>query len=86
MELSRHFKLPGAVIINKGDLNLAYSGKIEELCREQGFELLGSIPYDPLVSQAQRQAKTIMEYAPECQATLALRQIYHKLKTRLETV
>lgn len=86
MDLSRHFKLPGGVVINKGDLNPAYSGTIEALCQERGFELLGSIPYEQQVSQAQRQAKTILEYAPECQASNAIRQIYEKLNQRLETV
>lgn len=86
MELSRHFKLPGAVVINKGDVNPAYSSEIEALSLERGYELLGSIPYEPLVSQAQRQAKTILEYAPDCRASTIIRQIYQKLYKRLETV
>jgi MinD superfamily P-loop ATPase len=83
MELSTHFKLPGGVVINKGDLNQTYSKEIETLCLERGFDLLGSIPYEPLVSQAQRQAKTILEYAPDCQASSAIRQIYDKLSLQL---
>ena len=86
MELSRHFKLPGAVVINKGDVNPEYSSEIEALSLERGYELLGSIPYEPLVSQAQRQAKTILEYAPDCRASTIIRQIYQKLYKRLETV
>lgn len=86
MELSRHFKLPGGIVINKGDLNPAYSNKIESLSLERGFDMLGSIPYEPLVSQAQRQAKTILEYAPDCRASNAILQIYQKLYQRLETV
>ncbi len=86
MDLSRHFKLPGAVVINKADLNPTFVEDINELCRERGFELLGQIPYEPLVSQAQRQAKTILEYAPDCQASHAIRQIYAKLNQRLETM
>lgn len=83
MELSTHFKLPGGVVINKGDLNTAYAKEIETLCLERGFDLLGSIPYEPLVSQAQRQAKTILEYAPACLASGAIRQIYNKLNAQL---
>jgi len=83
MELSTHFKLPGGVVINKGDLNPAYAKEIETLCLERGFDLLGSIPYEPLVSQAQRQAKTILEYAPDCRASGAIRQIYKKLSAQL---
>ena len=86
MELSRHFKLPGGIVINKGDLNPAYSREIEALSLERGFDLLGSIPYEPLVSHAQRQAKTILEYAPDCQASNTIRQIYQKLYERLETM
>ena len=83
MELSIHFKLPGGVVINKGDLNPAYAKEIETLCLERGFDLLGSIPYEPFVSQAQRQAKTILEYAPDCLASGAIRQIYKKLSAQL---
>ncbi|MDD2308541.1 MAG: 4Fe-4S binding protein [Desulfuromonadaceae bacterium] len=83
MELSTHFKLPGGVVINKGDLNPTYAKEIENLCLERGFSLLGSIPYEPLVSKAQRQAKTILEYAPDCQASEAIRQIYKQLYTQL---
>lgn len=86
MELSKHFKLPGAVVINKSDLNRSYTNEIVFLCLERGFNLLGSIPYEPLVSQAQRQAKTILEYAPDCAASNAIRQIYRKLNKRLETL
>ena len=86
MELSMHFKLPGAIVINKGDLNPSYSREIVFLCLEHGFELLGSIPYEPMVSLAQRQAKTILEYAPDCQASKAIRLIYQKLHKRMETM
>jgi len=86
MDLSRFFKLPGAVVINKADLNPVYVEDINKLCVEHGFDLLGQIPYEPLISKAQRQAKTILEYAPDCQASLAIRQIYTKLKQRLETM
>lgn len=86
MELSRHFKLPGGIVINKGDLNPAYSSEIEALSLERGFDLLGSILYEPLISQAQRQAKTILEYAPYCEASNTIRQIYQKLYKRLETL
>jgi MinD superfamily P-loop ATPase len=86
MQLSRHFKVPGGVVINKSDVNQDYVNEIVALCLESGFDLLGSIPYEPQVSLAQRQAKTILEYAPESQASSAIRQIYQKLNKQLEAV
>jgi len=86
MELAHFFKLNGAVVINKADLNPAFCEDIGKLCNERGFELFGSIPYEPQISQAQRQAKTILAYAPECSASAAIREIHQKLVKRLETV
>jgi len=85
MDLANFFKLPGAVVINKADLNSAFCDEIQQLCEERGFGLLGLIPYEPLISQAQRQARTILSHAPDCPASMAIREIHQKLIKRLET-
>ena len=65
VELLRHFKIPGMVLINKFDLQAAVSRKIEDYCRENDLGLLGKLPYDPVVTRAMVAAQTIPEYAPD---------------------
>jgi MinD superfamily P-loop ATPase len=61
--LVEHFKIPGMVLINKYDLNKEVAGRIENYCREKGLGLAGSLPYDPAVTEAMIQGKTIPEWS-----------------------
>jgi MinD superfamily P-loop ATPase len=63
LSLSNHFKIPGMVLINKCDLNQEMAGRIETYCREKGLGLAGSLPYDPAVTEAMIQGKTILEWS-----------------------
>ena len=47
---------------------------------------LGGIPFDSTISEAQRQAKTILELVPDCGASRAIRYISRILKERMEVV
>jgi MinD superfamily P-loop ATPase len=60
--LAKHFNIPAAACINKYDLNQEMSNKIRRYCKETGVRLLGTIPYDTLVSKALVEKKTIIEY------------------------
>ncbi len=44
--LTDHFRIKSVVIINKYDLNLEVSNKIENYCRDRGIEIVGKIPFD----------------------------------------
>ena len=83
-ELARHFQIPTAVVVNKGDVNPSYTETIRHLCREHEMLFLGEIPYEPLVSEALRQAKTIVEYAPQSAASQAIRAIFETLLKHVE--
>ena len=45
---------------------------------------MGSIPYEPMVTEAQRQGKTVLEFAPECPASTAIHDIFDKFTKRME--
>ncbi len=75
VQLSRHFDIPPAVIINKSDINPAHAESIVNYCREKNIEVLGQIPYDGEISEAQRQGKAIIEYAPDNPVSHAIRGI-----------
>ena len=60
--LARHFNIPAAACINKYDLNPEMSDKIQRYCEKTGVRLLGMVSYDPVVSKALVEKKTIVEY------------------------
>jgi MinD superfamily P-loop ATPase len=59
--VTRHFKIPGFVCINKFDLNPGITSEIESFCQENGFPVIGKISYDPAVMKALQEFKTPIE-------------------------
>ncbi len=84
VELGRHFGIPMSVVVNKSDINAEHTRTIEEFCASEGMAFLGGIPFDSTISEAQRQAKTILELVPDCGASRAIRDISRILKERME--
>ncbi|MEW6534400.1 MAG: ATP-binding protein [Candidatus Auribacterota bacterium] len=46
-ELTAHFKIPTAVVVNKYDLNTANTDMIQKSCAERGIKVIGKIPFSP---------------------------------------
>ena len=63
LDLAGHFHIPGLILINKYDLNQEMTDRIETYCREKGLGLAGRLPYDPVVTEAMIQGKTIPEWS-----------------------
>jgi len=61
-ELCRHFRIPTGVIVNKSDLNQRMTNQIESYCIENSITILGSLPHDPVVTQAMVAGQPITEY------------------------
>jgi len=62
-ELAAHFSIPAAACINKYDLNPEVADRIQEYCKRTGVQLLGMVPYDPIVSKALVEKRIIVEYS-----------------------
>ena len=62
-ELAKHFNIPAAACINKYDINMELSEKIQQYCKKTGVKLLGMVPYDPIVSKALVEKRIITEYS-----------------------
>ena len=82
--LTRHFQIPGAVVINKEDINPDYAKSITDFSETHGLLLLGSIPYDVQITEAQRQGKTILDFAPQSRASIEIRTIFDKFTKKME--
>ena len=63
--LANHFKIPALACINKYDINLVNTKKIQDYCERNGVEVLGMIPFDSKVIDALVQRKSIVEYPCE---------------------
>jgi MinD superfamily P-loop ATPase len=77
--LSKHFNMPAMVLINKFDLNLDQTIKIETLARENSIKIVGRIPFDEVFIKSMIQAKTIFEYDHDSQAGVEIRQIWDNI-------
>jgi MinD superfamily P-loop ATPase len=56
--LAKHFSIPAFVCINKFDLNMDITNEMEQYCKERGFDIVGRIPFDPLIVKALQEYKT----------------------------
>ena len=64
VQLAVHFEMTAIVCINKYDLNLEQTEKIESLCREKNIAIVGKIPYHAQMTRAQVAGRTIVEGEP----------------------
>ncbi len=86
LRLARHFQVPSAVVINKSDINRAVTGRIGDYCRDQGIPLVGEIPYDRTITQAQRMGQSVIDFAPASQAAVAIRTTAAHITNLLEDI
>lgn len=61
MELTAHFQIPTWVAMNKWDLNPEITLRVEREAVASGAKLAGRIRYDPGVTEAQMNGKTVVE-------------------------
>jgi MinD superfamily P-loop ATPase len=81
--LCRQLGIETAVTINKWDINQALTERIENQARAWHLESVGRIRYDPDVSEAQIQRKSVVEYDPAAGVSEDLRSLWAALQPRL---
>ena len=62
LQLTKHFRIPTGICINKSDINPVLTSQIEEFAENEKVRILGRIPYDPSVTAAQLEGTTVVEY------------------------
>jgi len=83
-QLAGHFKIPAMICVNKFDLNLELTRKIENYAKEKGLSCLGRIPFDPVFTKAMIQAQTVFEYDGQSTVGEAIRGTWQQLVENLE--
>ena len=63
VELTKHFRIPTAVCVNKYDINVKITKAIEKKALERDLKVVGKITYDIAVTKAQIAARSIVEYS-----------------------
>jgi len=82
IDTAKHFSTPCAVCVNKFDVSIDNTEKIEKYCTEIGVPVIGRIPFDKEVVKAVNHCESIVNY-PESKAAKALSEICNKLKKTL---
>jgi len=62
IDLSKHFKVPVKVVINKFDLNASMSSQIESTLKEKGVEVIGKIPFSEDILKSVKLEMPFIEY------------------------
>ncbi len=66
LSLTRHFGIPASVCVNKWDINVAMTERIEAAALEAGARIAGRIRYDRAVTAAQMRMLAVVETDAPC--------------------
>ncbi len=80
LQLTHHFKLPVSLCVNKYDIDLAMTERIEQAAAAAGARILGRIHYDANVTKSQMKVQTVVEI----QSTAAddIKHIWNQLNNK----
>ena len=81
--LLRHFNIGAFVCVNMYDVNEENTNKILKFCEENGLEVIGRIPFNPLVAEAMVNEKTIIEHSPESDVAREISAMWNRILSRL---
>ncbi len=82
LQLASHFEIAVGVLINKFDINVDMSQRLERSLDSKGIATLGTIPYDQRFTEAQLQRKSYIEVA-DSGARKRIESIWDKLLSKL---
>jgi MinD superfamily P-loop ATPase len=79
LKLLDHFNVAAFVCINMYDVNTCNTKKILSFCKEKRIEAVGIIPFDPGVTEAMVNGKTIVEYSPKSGVSEEIKNMWNKM-------
>jgi MinD superfamily P-loop ATPase len=80
--LARGFRLAPVVCVNKWDLAPDVAGELISWCRGEEIPVVGRIPYDRAITDAQVQGVSVIEYG-EGPAASAIREVWNRMVTTM---
>ena len=82
LQLLAHFNVHPLICINKYDLNVSNSKRIERFCSKQRIDIVGRVPFDLVVTKALVSEKPIVEYSPKSEVSREIKEMWEDLHTR----
>ncbi len=79
-----HFGIPTMVAVNKTDINPERSQEIIAYCQQVGLPLIGTIPFDTIVTEAMVNGQPITEYAPTHPVSAAMYSLWEQIRTVMQ--
>ncbi len=79
LKVTNHFGVTAVVCINKYDINPEISEQIEKYCDENNIDVAGKISFDPIVTKAMVNGKSIIEY-PDEKVSLEIKKIWERIE------
>jgi len=80
----RHFGVSALVCINKYDINLENTGKIESYCQAEEIEVAARIPFDNAVTEAMIKGVPVVEFS-DGKVSREIEKLWRKVYDILKT-
>lgn len=81
--VAEHFGVFSLVCINMYNINEENTEKIIETCKRKGIDVVGKIPFDPMVTEAMVTGKTVIEHYPNHEISKKIEEIWNKVLSSL---
>ena len=76
--------MPPTVCVNMHDINKENTESIARFCEDSGFEVVGRIPFNPVVTEAMVNGKSILEYAPGSDVAREMERVWSRTHSALK--
>jgi len=83
LDLMEHFNVFPFVVINKYDLSPSKSEEIKEYVSKRGAKVKGLIPFDETVVKALSEGRPVVQYAPNSQVSLKIKEIWASIEAEI---
>ena len=80
IDLTAHFNIPATVCVNKADINPEMTAQIAAYCAERALPVAGTLPYDPLITEAVIRQRPVTELAPDAEISRLIQQMWERLE------
>jgi MinD superfamily P-loop ATPase len=83
IQLLRHFNVRPFVCVNMYDINGDNTNRILKFCEKNDVEVVGKIPFNPVVTKAMVNGKEVIEYSPESDVAKEIVDMWRRLCSEL---
>jgi MinD superfamily P-loop ATPase len=79
LQLLNHFHVTSLVCINMYDINRKNTQRIVKFCERNRVKIAGKIPFNPIVTDAMVNGKSILEYTPNSDVAQEIEKVWKKI-------